>query len=292
MNLGKMPPQLDFSKNTEIYEIINCWFPKSSIYVNQALAIKKKNPIPYQSIVRYTTTTRYCGSLYFPKKSLYSEEMVFKNYSPYNYNDNESDNKIITNTEQDFFPTRLEKYEIISLEYSSFDDELTNCVNKNLCSVTYQKKCAARKEVYTPELHRPKFRQFSYAYRDKVSRKNKQFCSIYGLSLSILNRMVIGVSVGFAKVLLISGVGYRAQLEGKLLTLNLGYSHAVPITVPDNLSVVLENPTRLSVSGIQKEAVGEFAARVRRTCPPEPYKGKGISYEKEIIRRKVGKTGK
>ena len=104
--------------------------------------------------------------------------------------------------------------------------------------------------------------------------------------------MVVGVSEGFQKRLQITGVGYRAQLDGKNLVLNMGYSHPVKMITPKDLSVNVENPTSVVVSGMQKDMVGEFAAKIRSVRPPEPYKGKGIAYEGEIIRRKAGKTGK
>ena len=104
--------------------------------------------------------------------------------------------------------------------------------------------------------------------------------------------MVIGVSKGFEKKLQITGVGYRAQLDGKNLVLNMGYSHPVKMITPQELSVKVENPTTVVVSGMEKELVGEFAAKIRSVRPPEPYKGKGIAYAGEIIRRKAGKTGK
>jgi len=104
--------------------------------------------------------------------------------------------------------------------------------------------------------------------------------------------MVIGVSLGFQKRLQITGVGYRAQLDGKDLVLNMGYSHPVKMFTPDQLSVKVESPTTVVVTGIEKDIVGEFAAKIRSVRPPEPYKGKGIAYEGEFIRRKVGKTGK
>jgi large subunit ribosomal protein L6 len=104
--------------------------------------------------------------------------------------------------------------------------------------------------------------------------------------------MVIGVSKGFEKKLQITGVGYRAQLDGKNLVLNMGYSHPVKMITPQELSVKVENPTTVVISGMEKELVGEFAAKIRSVRPPEPYKGKGIAYAGEIIRRKAGKTGK
>ena len=115
---------------------------------------------------------------------------------------------------------------------------------------------------------------------------------LYLSSRTLVANMVTGVSVGFEKRLQITGVGYRAQLDGKDLVLNLGYSHPVKMVTPEGLSVKVENPTSVVVSGIQKDVVGEFAAKIRSVRPPEPYKGKGVAYEGEIIRRKTGKTGK
>ena len=116
--------------------------------------------------------------------------------------------------------------------------------------------------------------------------------ALFGLSRTLLANMVTGVSIGFEKRLEITGVGYRAQLNGKDLLLNMGYSHSVQIVTPTELSIKVENPTSVVVSGIQKDMVGEFAAKIRSVRPPEPYKGKGISYEGEVIKRKAGKTGK
>ena len=116
--------------------------------------------------------------------------------------------------------------------------------------------------------------------------------ALYGLSRTLVSNMVMGVSVGFDKRLQITGVGYRAQLDGKDLVLNMGYSHPVKMVTPTELSVKVESPTSVVVSGMQKDLVGEFAAKIRAVRPPEPYKGKGIAYEGEIIRRKAGKTGK
>ena len=116
--------------------------------------------------------------------------------------------------------------------------------------------------------------------------------ALYGLSRTLVNNMVSGVSHGFEKRLQITGVGYRAQLDGKDLVLNMGYSHPVKMITPTDCSVKVESPTSVVVSGIQKDIVGEFAAKIRSVRPPEPYKGKGIAYEGEVIRRKAGKTGK
>ena len=116
--------------------------------------------------------------------------------------------------------------------------------------------------------------------------------ALYGLSRTLVSNMVVGVSEGFQKRLQITGVGYRAQLDGKDLVLNMGYSHPVKMITPTELSVKVENPTSVVISGMQKDMVGEFAAKIRSVRPPEPYKGKGIAYEGEVIRRKAGKTGK
>jgi large subunit ribosomal protein L6 len=116
--------------------------------------------------------------------------------------------------------------------------------------------------------------------------------ALHGLSRTLVANMVIGVSEGFEKKLQITGVGYRAQMDGKDLILNMGYSHPIKMITPAELSLKLESPTSVVVSGMQKDIVGEFAAKIRSVRPPEPYKGKGIAYENEIIRRKAGKTGK
>ena len=116
--------------------------------------------------------------------------------------------------------------------------------------------------------------------------------ALYGLSRTLVSNMVTGVSEGFNKRLQITGVGYRAQLDGKDLILNMGYSNPVRMSTPTSLSVTVETPTSVVVSGMEKDVVGEFAAKIRSVRPPEPYKGKGIAYEGEVIRRKAGKTGK
>jgi large subunit ribosomal protein L6 len=116
--------------------------------------------------------------------------------------------------------------------------------------------------------------------------------ALYGLTRTLVANMVMGVSEGFDKKLQITGVGYRAQVDGKDLVLNMGYSHPVRMITPSSLFVKCETPTTVVVSGIEKDVVGEFAAKIRSVRPPEPYKGKGIAYEGEIIRRKAGKTGK
>ena len=117
--------------------------------------------------------------------------------------------------------------------------------------------------------------------------------ALHGLTRALLNNMVLGVSEGFVRSLQIEGVGYRAELQGNNLVLNVGYSHPVIIEPPAGITFEVEKGYRtLSVSGVDKELVGEMAARIRRVRPPEPYKGKGIRYQGEYVRRKAGKAGK
>lgn len=127
-----------------------------------------------------------------------------------------------------------------------------------------------------------------------VSRPSdlKKMKSLHGLTRTLINNMVIGVTQGYEKVLEINGVGYRAAKQGKTLTLSLGYSHPVVMEDPEGLEAVLEGQNKITVKGIDKEKVGQYAAEIREKRGPEPYKGKGIKYADEVIRRKVGKTGK
>ena len=113
--------------------------------------------------------------------------------------------------------------------------------------------------------------------------------SMHGLYRALINNMVVGVTEGYQKVLEVNGVGYRASKSGNKLTLNLGYSHPVEMIDPEGVETVLEGQNKITVSGIDKEKVGEFAANVRKVRKPEPYKGKGIKYKGEQIRRKEGK---
>jgi large subunit ribosomal protein L6 len=115
--------------------------------------------------------------------------------------------------------------------------------------------------------------------------------ALHGLSRSLLNNMVLGVTTGFTKTLEVQGVGYRAQLQGTSLQLALGFSHPVIVAPPEGISFALEGP-RIHVQGIDKERVGQVAANIRKLRPPEPYKGKGIRYLGERVRRKAGKAGK
>ena len=126
-----------------------------------------------------------------------------------------------------------------------------------------------------------------------VTRPNdlKRMKSLHGLTRSLIHNMVVGVSEGYTKVLEVNGVGYRAQKQGKKLTLSLGYSHPVEMEDPEGLETTVDG-NKITVAGIDKERVGQNAAEIRDKRRPEPYKGKGIKYADEVIRRKVGKTGK
>lgn len=126
-----------------------------------------------------------------------------------------------------------------------------------------------------------------------VSRVNdtKPARSAHGLYRSLISNMVTGVTTGYTKTLIINGVGFRAEVQGKLLVMNLGYSNDFIAGIPENLTVTADNQGRIVISGIDKQAVGEYAAEIRKLRKPEPYKGKGIRYDTEIIRRKVGKSG-
>jgi large subunit ribosomal protein L6 len=126
-----------------------------------------------------------------------------------------------------------------------------------------------------------------------VGRANeeKQTMAYHGLYRNLLNNMVAGVSTGFTRVLIITGVGYRAEVQGKLLAMSLGYSNDIFVGIPEGISVASEPNGKLVIGGIDKQKVGEFASQIRKLRLPEPYKGKGIRYDDEQIRRKVGKSG-
>ena len=127
----------------------------------------------------------------------------------------------------------------------------------------------------------------------KVSRKNdeKQTRAWHGMTRALINNMIIGVTTGFSRTMEIVGVGWRAALQGKKLVLNLGYSHPIEFTPPAGIEIVVENPIKFHVRGIDKELVGQTCALIKQFRPPEPYHGKGIRFENEYIIRKAGKTG-
>ena len=126
-----------------------------------------------------------------------------------------------------------------------------------------------------------------------VSRNSdeKEYRSLHGLTRSLIQNMVDGVTKGYVKELEINGVGYRAALQGKTLVLNVGFSHQIDMVPPEGITVEVPAQTKIIIKGINKQMVGEFAAKVRSKKPPEPYKGKGIKYVDEVVRRKEGKTG-
>jgi large subunit ribosomal protein L6 len=127
-----------------------------------------------------------------------------------------------------------------------------------------------------------------------VARPNdeRQSRALHGLTRSLVANMVIGVTQGYEKAMEIQGVGYRVAAKGSDLEFSLGYSHPVPVKAPEGITFVVENPTHFVVRGIDKQQVGEVAANIRKLRKPDPYKGKGVRYAGEVVRRKVGKTGK
>ena len=115
--------------------------------------------------------------------------------------------------------------------------------------------------------------------------------SLHGLTRTLLHNMIVGVTDGYKKELEVNGVGYRVAKDGKKLVMNIGFSHQVTMEEPEGITIDVPNPNKIIISGASKQQVGQFAAEVREKRPPEPYKGKGIKYADEVIRRKVGKTG-
>ena len=128
----------------------------------------------------------------------------------------------------------------------------------------------------------------------EVTRPNdaKENRSLHGLTRTLIHNMVIGVTEGYSKTLEVNGVGYRVQKQGNKCVMNLGYSHQVIVEDTENIKIEVPDPNKIIISGIDKQKVGQFAAEVREKRPPEPYKGKGIKYADEVIRRKEGKAGK
>jgi large subunit ribosomal protein L6 len=143
-------------------------------------------------------------------------------------------------------------------------------------------------QSYTPEVSIA-IEESSVVVRRKDDSKRSR--SMHGLYRNLVNNMVTGVTNGFTKSLLINGVGYRAEVQDKVLVLNLGYSNPVEYPIPDDLQITCDGPNKVIVSGIDKQRVGQASAEIRSIRPPEPYKGKGVRYEDEYVRRKVGKAG-
>ncbi len=125
--------------------------------------------------------------------------------------------------------------------------------------------------------------------RNDDSKKSKSY---HGLMRTLIQNSILGLMKNFQKNLIIEGVGYKFQINNKILFVHAGYTHSVELEIPEEIFIELENPTKLKLFGTNKEKVGLFAAQIRKIKPPEPYKGKGIRYENEIIKRKIGKTGK
>lgn len=120
---------------------------------------------------------------------------------------------------------------------------------------------------------------------------SRKTVALQGMTRSLINNMVIGVSQGFERVLEINGIGYRAEAKGKSIVFNLGYSHPIDFKLPDGISATVDKANTVKLTGIDKQLVGQTAARIRQLRPPEPYKGKGVKYAEEYIQRKAGKTG-
>ncbi|MBR2520939.1 MAG: 50S ribosomal protein L6 [Oscillospiraceae bacterium] len=127
-----------------------------------------------------------------------------------------------------------------------------------------------------------------HVYRPDDEKEN---CALHGLTRSLINNMVVGVTTGFSKTLEINGVGYRAQKQDKQLVMNLGFSHQVTLDEIDGIEIEVPAANKIRINGIDKQKVGQFAAELRAIRPPEPYKGKGIKYQGEVVRHKEGKTG-
>jgi large subunit ribosomal protein L6 len=127
-----------------------------------------------------------------------------------------------------------------------------------------------------------------------VTRKDesKASRSFHGLYRQLLNNMVVGVTKGYSKTLIVNGVGYRAEVKGNIVVLNLGYSNIIEFVIPEGVTITVEGQNKIVVSAIDKQLVGQTSAEIRSLRKPEPYKGKGVKYEDEVIRRKVGKSGK
>ena len=157
----------------------------------------------------------------------------------------------------------------------------------NLLTVTGPKGTLSRK--LSPDMNIAQEEGQLTITRPNDKKINK---AMHGLTRTLINNMVVGVTAGYSKRLEINGTGYRAAKDGNKLTLNLGYSHPVVMTDPEGVEAVVEGNNKIVISGIDKEKVGQYAANIREKRPPEPYKGKGIKYETEHIRRKAGKAGK
>lgn len=144
------------------------------------------------------------------------------------------------------------------------------------------------KEAYRPEVKVSVDGDTVLVERTSETRKARGF---HGLYRQLIRNMIVGVSDGYSRTLLINGVGFRAEVSGNAITLNLGFSNPIEFRLPDGVTADAEGPNKLTVRGIDKQLVGKVASEIRKIRPPEPYKGKGVKYEDEYVRRKVGKSG-
>lgn len=167
------------------------------------------------------------------------------------------------------------------------NDKISIEIQKNTVTIT-----GPRGELYHKLPTCIKVQKENHTLKILTTSNTKITQELHGLHRTLINNMVIGVTEGFSKRLEIQGVGYRAQIDNKQLILNIGYSHPVYIKSPPGIDIKVENNTQIIVSGINKEIVGQIAAQIRDVRSPEPYKGKGIRYDGEQVRNKVGKAGK
>nr|YP_010471068.1 50S ribosomal protein L6 [Synarthrophyton patena]UVF62897.1 50S ribosomal protein L6 [Synarthrophyton patena] len=165
----------------------------------------------------------------------------------------------------------------------------TTKVNIEENKITIQGPKGKLTYILSPDIRIEQTQQQLRLYKNSTNSKAK---ALHGLSRTLINNMVIGVSKGFSKTLEVEGVGYRAQIDKDNLILNVGYSHNIKIKSPQGINIKVDNQTSITITGISKEVVGQVAAKIRSIRPPEPYKGKGVRYKNEIIRKKVGKAGK
>ncbi len=162
-------------------------------------------------------------------------------------------------------------------------------VSVNGNTVTVKGPLGELSRTFRPEVSIVKDGNLLIVNRHSEERQSR---SLHGLSRTLLNNMVLGVSTGFSKNLEMVGVGYRAQVQGKKLVMQLGFSHPIEVDPPEGINISVEANTKITVKGYDKQVVGDVAANIRSFRPPEPYKGKGVRYAGEKVRRKAGKSGK
>jgi large subunit ribosomal protein L6 len=183
------------------------------------------------------------------------------------------------------YMSRIGKQSII------LSEKITTTIKKNIVTIKGPKGELSQEisKLIGIQLQESSTNQILSLYVLNNTKKSKQ---LHGLSRTLVSNMMIGVTEGFSKHLEIQGVGYRSQIDGRKLVLSVGFSHQVTIEPPVNINIKVENNINIIISGIDKEVVGQVAATIRAIRPPEPYKGKGIRYKGEIIKKKIGKAGK